>query len=84
MPSHQLPVPRTQDLADLARVIRRAEVSAQAPSGVAGAPRIERFLSNSNLESPVETALPQTALPVMGYLPSVSWVIGPRGIARRW
>jgi len=55
-------VPRTQDSADLARVIRRAEVGAQAPSGVAGAPRIERFLSNSNLESPVETALHQTAL----------------------
>src|ERR1019366_10151087 len=28
---------------------------------LAGAPRIERFLSNSNLESPVETGLPQTA-----------------------
>ena len=47
--THQLPVPRTQDYADLSHVIRRAEVGAQAPSGVAGAPRIERFLSHSNL-----------------------------------
>jgi len=43
-PCRQLPVPRTQDHADLSHVIHRAEVGAQAPSGVAGVPRIERFL----------------------------------------
>ena len=46
-------VPRKQDYADLSHVIRRAEVGAQAPSGVAEAPTIEGFLSHSNLESPL-------------------------------
>src|ERR1700676_4845261 len=42
---------RKEVLADLSRVVRRATLGALAPSGVAGALRIERVPSHSNVES---------------------------------
>ena|SRR5665213_422131 len=50
-PGRRLPMHRKEVLADLPPVVRRATPGALAPSGVAGALRIERSISHSNLES---------------------------------
>jgi len=57
---------RKEVLADLSRVVRRATPGALAPSGVAGALRIERFLRHSNLESTCKPTLRRTCELLVG------------------
>ena len=78
-PGRRVPMHRKEVLADLSRVVRRATPGAFAPSGIAGALRIERFLSHSSWRAPVQTDAACASPPIAHAAgePMPDWVAPP-------
>ena len=78
-PGRRVPVHRKEVLADLSRVVRRATPGAFAPSAVAGALRVDRFLSRSSWRAPVQSDAACASPPIAHAAdePMPDWVAPP-------